>query len=159
MPKPLKGYFLPDDPAGSEMGTGDQALDELVSAVEWALESSAAGQKSHAMMAHIRMNRDPEELKYQERFAREKLFDTLCRVRDNLELTQKDFARQHGVPERTLRRLEHLDTQGSYLPHASTLRKLASLCRGLGWEEHAETLEEVAGWERRHRFKGRIKAG
>jgi DNA-binding XRE family transcriptional regulator len=151
----LKGYFLPDDPGLSYVSTGDAELDALVKVVEEAISTSADKKEADAMAAHIRLNRDPEGLLHQERFARERLLDTLKAVRDNLELTQADFARAHGVNERTLRRLEHLDTQGAYLPHASTLRKLAALCRELRWEEHAETLEEAARWPRRHRFAPR----
>ncbi len=157
MSKPLKGYFLPDDQENRE-STGDAGLDSLVQVVKSAIDAGAAKKEADAMAAQIRLNRDPDGLLYQERFARENLLDTLKVVRANLEMTQVDFARGHGISKRTMVRLEHLDTQGgdgAYLPHASTLRKLASVCRELRWEGHAKVLEEAARWPRRHRFAPR----
>lgn len=120
-------------------------------------------QANEAMIAHIRLNRDPEEVSLSApggEFDRRDLRSDLRDLRDALGVLQPDMAQSCGLSVRTLNRLENLERKGSYLPHRSTLLKLASLCRERGWEGRALTLEKAAGWERWHKYpEGRFSRG
>jgi biotin operon repressor len=95
---------------------------------------------------------------------REELRETIRRIRVSLDspcdtgdglLSQPKLAERLGLSSKTVWRLENLERKGTYLPHRSTLRKLAEFSRTQGWEEQALHLEKAAGWERRHRYPER----
>ncbi len=132
--------------------------DDMDSGEEEVLMQDPARRANHAMIAHIRLNRDREEVALSApggEFDREELRADLKDLRDVLELLQAEMAELHGVSVRTLSRMENLERKGTYLPHASTLRKLADLCWERGWPERAAVLEKAAGWGRRHKFASR----
>jgi len=130
-------------------------LDDLEPDLEDALLRNPAQREHDAMIAHIRLRGDPGELEADRLFAREELRDSVRDLRDVLELSQPGLARELGLSRKTLGRIEALERKGSYLPHASTLRKLAAFCRERGWPERAEALERVASWPRRHKYPER----
>lgn len=132
--------------------------DDMEPAEEAILMQDPARKASGAMIAHIRLNRDPEEVALSApggEFDREELHVDLKDLRDVLELLQPDMAQLCGLSVRCLSQMENLERKGAYLPHASTLLKLATLCRERGWPERAAVLEKAAGWKRRHRYPER----
>ena len=149
-------HFVPDD------------MDPLEEAV---LLQDPARMACHTVMARIRLVRDPEECAMENPegwYDREELRERLRDIRGALELTQVDMADTHGLSVRSYSRMENLPrsptkeaksdcpgeivkTMASYLPHASTLRKLAALCRENRWPERAAALEKASGWQRRRR--------
>lgn len=134
--------FIPDD-----MDPEEEAV----------LMQDPARRASQAMIAHIRLNRDPEEVSpaVTSIIARCGLRQDIRDLRDALDLSQPGLGEACGLSTNTLSRMENLGREGAYLPHASTLRKLAALCRERGWPERATALERAAGWERRHRYPER----
>jgi len=134
-------------------------LDDFDPEIEDALLYDPAQRQHDAMIAHIRLNRDPEELEAAKLFEREELRDTIRHVRDMLDLSRPEMSKQYGLSRETWLRMETLERKGGYLPHRSTLLKLAALCREKGWEDHALALEKAAGWERPHRYPERRKPG
>lgn len=146
-PAPLPGLsphgFIPDDMDPIEE---EAPMQDPVSVV------------NQALIAQIRLNRDPEEVALAVPgglFDRQGLHTILRDLRDVLDAPQVDRAKMCGLSARSLSRLENLGTRDSYLPHAATLHRLAELCRDRGWPERAEVLEKAAGWERRHQYPER----
>ena len=137
-------------------------LDELDPQVEDALLTDPAQLQHDAMMAHIRLRRDPEEVALSVPgglLNREELRETIRYLRGALDLSRPRMAEEHGLSINTWLRMETLERGGAYLPHASTLLKLAALCREREWDRHAEVLEKAAGWERHHRHPKRNPSG
>ena len=133
-------------------------LDELDPLEEDALLTDPAQLQHDAMIAHIRLRRDPEEVALSVPgglLDREELRETIRYLRGALDLSRPRMAEEHGLSINTWLRMETLERGGAYLPHASTLLKLAALCREREWDHHAEVLEKAAGWDRRHQYPER----